>query len=246
MTSEDIYARHKVSVPTGRCGGMAVERFVVEENEPGNLRLALHGRTMITPGTYTRLTEGGTVWMSDVPEEMETHAPAFNAIFWARPGARVLIHGLGLGMVVQYALRAENVSHVDVVELDERVIALAGPHYEAMAAVLGTELNILHGDAHERIWAPGTRWDVVWHDIWPSYSEDNLPEMARLHRSFGHRCGWQGSWGRKQCERIKSGAYHREHERIMARFLKSIGADVAIAELRAKMAIGAVDERGGA
>jgi hypothetical protein len=57
-------------------------------------------------------------------------------------------------------------------------------------------------DALTMKWPPHTRWNIAWHDIWPSISRDNLPEMKYLHRSYGHRVLWQGSWSRELIKRM--------------------------------------------
>lgn len=49
-------------------------------------------------------------------------------------------------------------------------------------------------------WPTGTYWDVAWYDIWPEITSDNLEGMKRLHRSYGRRVGWQGSWARSLIE----------------------------------------------
>jgi hypothetical protein len=38
---------------------------------------------------------------------------------------------------------------------------------------------------------------VAWHDVWANICEDNLPLMARLHRRYGRRVNWQGSWSKE-------------------------------------------------
>ena len=63
------------------------------------------------------------------------------------------------------------------------------------------KLNIICADALE--WKPpkGTRYNAVWHDIWDNICGDNLDDMKKLHRKYGRRTNWQGSWCRDQCER---------------------------------------------
>lgn len=147
------------------------------------------------PGTYTGLLKNGAVWMSDVPDEKRDH---YGVYFEAqRRGGRVLVHGLGLGMVVKAMLDLPNVGHVDVVEIDSDVIDLCGPAFD----VYGARVTIHHGDCLSYRWPTGTRWTVVWHDIWRDICTDNLAEMATLHRKFGRRCDWQGSWSREQLQR---------------------------------------------
>lgn len=186
-----------IDLPEIEQDGVRVERFEVTEKD--DLRMVLAalsgGRGRTAHGTYTRLVVDGQLWMSDTDDEKRDHAEAFRQM--KRRGGRVLIHGLGLGMVVKAALALPNVEHVDVVEIDPRVAAAIGPHYE------GERCTIHTGDALTYRWTPGERWSVVWHDIWPTITADNLADMHRLHRRFGRRADWQGSWARYECERVR-------------------------------------------
>jgi hypothetical protein len=163
--------------------------------------LALDSRA-VTPGTYTELVHRGRIWMSDTPAERRDHMEAY----WQaqRRGGRILVHGLGLGMIVKALLDLPNVDHVDVVELDADVIALCGPAFDRY----GARVTIHHGNCFDHRWKPGTRWTVVWHDIWPDICTDNLAEMGTLHRKFGRRCDWQGSW----CKELL--LYHRRRNAL--------------------------------
>lgn len=185
-----IFDRMTVTVPEGEADRMRVERFTFDPHTVQGIRYAMAGRSL-PAGTYTRLMEGGGIWMSDTPAEKDDHFEAVQRI-QAGQARRVLINGLGLGMVLAAALSYPHVQHVDVVERDERVIKLVGPHYAADPRV-----NIVHADAFEqarRGWAPGTRWDVGWSDIWPELNADDLTEHAVLNRSYGRRCTWHGCW----------------------------------------------------
>lgn len=185
-----------VTVPEGVSGSVAVERFEVPKESVENVRLMFSGRGC-SPGIYTKLTRNGRLWMSDTDAEKRDHLQP--ARIMGRPETkRVLITGLGLGMIVQAALANPGVEHIDVVEIDPDVIALVGPHYEASGRV-----TIHEADAYAIKWPVGTKWDVAWHDIWPDLCIDNLPLMAKLHRSYGRRVGWQGSWGKEMLESEK-------------------------------------------
>lgn len=196
--------KYKVTLPEGELGPWKVEKFTIDKDDFGAFRLAMNGRSPGT-GEFTRITKNGALWMSDTQAEVRDHLSAIWKI--EKLGGRILIHGLGIGMVLQTALLSEGVEHVDVVEIDADVIALVGPHYMQMAEEQGVSLEIHHADVFDKKWPAGTRWTVVWHDIWIDMSEDNLPEMHKLHRSFGRRCDWQGSWGRERIE------YERERDR---------------------------------
>ncbi len=197
--SEDL----KVTVPEGNSGAWSVTKFTVgkEEAEFERLRSLFssnHGRG-VPVGTYTRLTRGGDVIMSDTPDEIRDHAYMIsNAV------GHILINGLGLGVVLQACLRKPEVIHATVIEQSEDVISLVAPHYTEM---FGERLEIINADAYE--WKPpkGVRYGAVWHDIWDNICEDNLEGMKKLHRKYGRKCDWQGSWARGWCE------YYRQQDR---------------------------------
>jgi hypothetical protein len=197
------YEKYKVTIPPCEHGDLKIEMLNLTEEDLGPFGgVGFHEYAMgrsIPPGEYRRLTKRGSVWMSDTPAEIRDHMSAIVEI--GRGATTVLINGLGLGMVVQVAILAETVTHVTVVEKNPDVIALVGDHYAKMAVDNGVTLMIVEADA--LTWQPpkGSRYDVVWHDIWPSICEDNLPEMATLHRRYGRRAGWQGSWAHAECLR---------------------------------------------
>lgn len=183
-----------VEVPEGTRGSVTVERFTVEAQSLENMRLAFDGRGC-RPGTYTRLLRNGHLWMSDTTAERRDHIGPALAI---RAGGveSVLIGGLGLGMILRVALTTPGVRTVDVVEIDQDVVDLVGPHYEKMAADVGVDLRLHRDDLFTHRWPTGSRWDVAWFDVWENLCVDNLDSMARLGRSYGRRCGWWGCWGR--------------------------------------------------
>jgi spermidine synthase len=112
----------------------------------------------------------------------------------------VLIHGLGLGVVLNGCLLKPEVTQVTVVERSTDVIALVASHYQER---FGDRFELIQGDAFT--WKPekGRRWSFAWHDVWDYICADNLPEMHKLHRRFGQRVNWQRSWCRSLCERYR-------------------------------------------
>lgn len=182
-----------VTVPEGERGPWKVERFTISEEKASLANISMMfkpGGRRCRAGTYTKLTRDGEIIMSDTPDEKRDH-------YWFVNRARghVLINGLGLGMVLGAVLLKSEVERATVVEASEDVIALVGPHYAC------DRVEIVHGDA--LTWKPpaGVRYGAVWHDIWDDICADNLPEMKRLHRRYGRRADWQGSWARELCER---------------------------------------------
>lgn len=192
------YEQYKVDVPEGTSGPWMVKKFEVNKEAASfeRLRAAFSGGRYVPEGTYTGLYRGRTVIMSDTPDEISDHTG-----FIRRASGRVLIHGLGLGMVAAACLKKEEVTSVTVVDLSPDVIKLVGPTLDGLAASLGKELVIIEGDCFT--WKPkkGERWNAVWHDVWDDLCTDNLKEMATLHRRFGRRCDFQDSWGRGMLKR---------------------------------------------
>lgn len=191
----DLYDRMTVTVPEGETDGIRIERFDVKEDSPGRIYLALKGRALPV-GTYTRLMEGGQLWMSDTPAEKKDHLEPLEAIERLK-AKRVLLNGLGLGMVLQAALSYDHVEQVDVVEKDERIIKLVGPHYTRDPRV-----RIHHADAFVQCtqWPPKSHWDVGWTDIWGDPNPDHLGDMDEMDAMHEDLCAWHGCWGRDLIE----------------------------------------------
>lgn len=192
------------NVPPGQSGNWRVFTTTLTEADAKleNVRMAFSGeRRYVRAGTYTVLAQGPTVVMSDTPAEKQEHyEPARRAV------GRVLINGLGLGLIARACLAKPEIESVTVIELSPDVIALTAPH------VVDPRLEIIQADAYT--WEPprGLVYDVVWHDIWPTISSENLAQMAKLHRKYARRCRWQGSWAKEECQYMR----RREREREAA------------------------------
>jgi len=139
--------------------------------------------------------------MSNTPSEIKDHLE-----FIKRAKGNVLINGLGLGVSLSKILEKPEVESVTVIEKDLDVIRLVGPTYAKDSRV-----KIINADAYK--WkSNGVRYYVIWHDIWDDICEANLPEMTKLHRKYGKKCDWQGSWRKEHLEYMKR-SYERRHGR---------------------------------
>lgn len=220
MTYRSLTSRMAVTVPEGEVDGLKVIRREVvtiddwtsEHDKRTDVVPVLEYARMLRddraplPGWYTLLVDyknldcGQPVtWMSDTTAERDDHKDPVAHIEFNK-SKRVLINGLGLGMVLQAALSYDHVEHVDVVEYDERVIKLVGPHY-----LTDPRVNIIHADAYEqtKLWPKGAHWDTGWSDIWPEISADNLDGMDQLHKHYRRRCGYHGMWARQLCLKLR-------------------------------------------
>lgn len=173
-----------VTVPEGKRGNWSVEQFEISKSDAVFAMFSYKGRAP-SPGKYTRLMRGRGVVMSDVPAEKRDH---FSPVLQAK--GHCLLNGLGLGMVLNACLLRPGVERITVVEIDPDVVALVAPHYR------DPRVEIVIANAFDYKPPKGIRYGMVWHDIWSDMCADNLPEMAKLHRKYGRRCDWQGSWGK--------------------------------------------------
>lgn len=185
-----------VDVPEGKNGNWRVERFSVSDDDVKlhNMRCMFQagmGRRTMRAGTYTRLMRGGCVVMSDTDAEKSDHRCAVHSAKGV-----ILLNGLGIGMVLNACLMKPEVERAIVVELSPEVIALCGEHYRKK---FGERVEIVNANAMTYMPPRGLRFGMVWHDIWDNICADNLPEMATMHRRYGRKTDWQGSWCKELC-----------------------------------------------
>lgn len=196
--------------------GWEISNFSISRLDDHRIDLIVDGGMDRDPGWgdgFTKITKNGDVWMSDTRAEIMEHSPLFNKLWWCEPLAEkqnltLLVNGLGLGMAVHGAL-FHKVAHIDVVEIDQDVIDLVAP-------LLDPEKVTVHqGDALTMTWPRGKTWDFAWHDIWPTITPGNLPQMQALHKKYQKKVAWQDSWQRKGCVKMK---------RIEKKFMEALRA----------------------
>jgi len=166
--------------------------FKLDENGDAHVNMDETGRIHMPRDSYT-------IWMSDSRAEIIEHKPILDKLWLSKfiQHKRVLINGLGLGMIAQAAASYDSVDRVDVIESNQYVIDL-------MAQFMPDKVNIITADALEFQPERGERWDLVWHDIWPQISDENIPQMDALKQKFRGRCGWQGCWQESGCRKMAS------------------------------------------
>ena len=190
---DSVFELGTSTVPCGRRGPWAVEEFEISEREArfhnGMASFRPGGRVFqVRPGRYKRLLHAHRgVVMSNTPMEVMTNRQALNA-----SRGFVLINGLGMGMLLEAVLAKPEVERVRVVEIDEDVIGLVGPHFANDSRV-----EIVHADAHAYQPPKAERYDFVWHDIWDNITADNLESMKALTRKYRRpRAANQACWSR--------------------------------------------------
>ena len=186
----------RVDVPPGKSGDWEIKPFTTELN----LEYARLWRNGREPGLgmFTALRHKGHVIMSDTAAEI-----ADLRRWLYRLQGRVLVTGLGLGMVVRALTNIERylgqIHSITVIEKSPDVFKLVAPHYKH------SRVEIINDDAYT--WKPkkGSHFDSAWHDIWPTICGDNLEEMKRLrihYRSY-ITAGQQFCWAEAECEELR-------------------------------------------
>lgn len=176
-------------------GRVRIVEFNVSDSEAMLNNIRSSGPMRIVPGTYKKLVIANEVVMSNTRMEIIT-----NREFVLSAHGNVLINGLGLGMVVEQLLKKDRVEHITIIEKDQTVIDLVAPVFKNEERV-----TIIKACAFEYQPPKGVIYDFVWHDIWTYIHPNNLVEMTRLHRKYGKRSHWQGSWAKHLCQHIKKG-----------------------------------------
>lgn len=184
----------KISVPDGVSGNWAVQSFTVSEEDAkfAGLRAVMHGgRGGIKAGTYKKIKRGETLVMSNTPDEIRDFSH-----FVHRATGKILVNGLGLGVLLRALLDKPEITEITVIEKSQDVIKLVSETYK------DKRLTIINADAFEYQPPKEKRYDCVWHDIWDNITSDNIPEMKILHRKYGRKCDYQESWCMDRCKRL--------------------------------------------
>lgn len=168
-------------VPAARRGNACVTHWTPDGLSL--LRARIRGNHLREGHTYAQLWIDGDLWMSDTRDEMVANLPV------SRARGRVLIVGLGLGMVVHRVLKNSAVSHCDVIEKDRRVRGLVWD------AVTDQRAQCIIADAFKWPLTATRKYDFIWLDIWLDYpSPADIKRVRSLYRPLLKRGGYMGQW----------------------------------------------------
>jgi hypothetical protein len=166
-------------VKDGTSGTWKLDTFEITADKAMSLALRAEytGNTdeFIPPGRYRRLSNGWDVVMSNTPMEIRTCQD-----FLERATGRVLINGLGLGMVLHAILQKDDVTHVTVIEKEQDVINLV-----AASFANDPRVEIIHADAMMYCPPAGVTYNACWHDIWPDFATANSHRWISWKLSTG-------------------------------------------------------------
>lgn len=190
-----------LNLQEGQSGDWKLSKFSVSENEARlfNIHCAINGYPQrgIQAGEYWKLTRGGTIVMSNTPAEILDHIK-----FIQEAQGKVLIAGLGLGMVLQEVLKKDSVIKVTVVEISKDVINLVAKSYQ------DPRLEIINEDIFN--FKPTEHYDFGWYDIWDDISGDEYEEMKKITRKLSRFVSKSDCWCKNESKkRAKHEAYSR-------------------------------------
>lgn len=204
-------------------GVAAISRFEFSSKKDPlfNMRTVRDGGGMfyMYDGHYVRLHVNGKLMMSDTSMERIS-----NMGFIEGANGRVLIAGLGVGLIIHNIIEREKVKEVVVVEKYQDVIDLVHPKIQH------PKLKVVCADIFEYELPKEEKFDTIYFDIWANISTENLDQMKTLHAKFRKNLNktnesrWMDSWMKDYLMRQRT--KERREERQSAMFYNALGGKI--------------------
>lgn len=178
----EIYKDMSKILKDGRVGNFELSHFKITEND-----FRARFREGIPCGEYVRLANGWDCVMSNTPMEKRT-----NADFVHNAHGKVLIGGLGIGLILLAIQDKPEVTNITVVEKHIEVIELIKEQLP-----LNEKVEIVCADVFD--YKPLFKYNTIYMDIWSNinsaiYEEEMKPLIKRYRRYLvskqqdGKRC----------------------------------------------------------
>ena len=176
--------RSPINLPERSSGKISVRHRIVKEKTPiiGMRQAYTRGVSPLTvkltaPLKIHELTEGDGVWMTDLPEELNQIG---QMIYEIQPRGRVLVGGLGLGIVARTLAALDQVLTVTVVEKNSDVIKLCADE----------NFRVVHDDIKNFLQTTNLQFDYFLLDTWAGTNESTwwgtvLPLRRIIRNRFG-------------------------------------------------------------
>lgn len=166
-----MYANMAEILIDGKSGDFELSHFEIGEN---NLYALFHG---IPCGKFVRLIHKGEVVMSDTDMEKRT-----NANFVRNAHGKVLIGGLGIGLILLAIQDKPEVEKIVVVEKYKEVIELVKDRLP-----INEKVEVVNADVWE--YTPAEIFNTIYMDIWNYINTDVYrysmkPLIARYRKFF--------------------------------------------------------------
>lgn len=163
-------------IPEGLLGNAQITHFEISPEDATRAKLYnfYNGEySGLKTGKYMKLIVDNEIMMSNTQMEQRT-----NMDFIIRANGKVLIAGLGIGMILEPLFVKDSVNEIIVVEKNRNVISLVTPY------IKHNKLKIVEADIFNYTPENGVKFDTIYFDIWPNITADNWPEMKTLERKF--------------------------------------------------------------
>ena len=165
-----MYANMAEILKDGKTGDFELSHFEIGEN---NLYAMFHG---IPCGKFVRLTHKGQVVMSDTDMEKRT-----NANFVRNAHGKVLVGGLGIGLILLAIQDKLEVEKIVVVEKHKEVIDLVKDQLP-----LNEKVEVVNADVWEYV--PAEKFNTIYMDIWNFINtdvyRDSMKPLIAKYRKF--------------------------------------------------------------
>lgn len=199
-----------ISLPARRVGTAEIRHRIIKKGEEvlviGGRQAVLRGlpRTIIKAPKrfvvhelYEHMKRGQHMWMTDLPEELNQIGELLHRV---QPQGRVLVGGLGLGILAKTVAALRGVSEVVVVEKSKDIIRLC---YDPLAGT-GDALprnvrqdipserpyRVVHSAIHRYLLNTRTPFDFYLLDTWGGSNEGTWwTEVMPLRRAIRNRFG---------------------------------------------------------
>lgn len=173
------------------------------------------GLSYMDDGKYVRLSVDGVLMMTDTRMEKLT-----NVEFCKNANGKVLIAGLGIGLILQNIknkVKDGTITEIVIIEKCQDVIDLVSPIYSDMP------ISYICADILEYKPCKEEIFDTIYFDIWAiSDFEENLPQISMLHNRWKYNKNknnpksWMNSWMKEimQNDKRKEKRNERRYERM--------------------------------
>lgn len=190
-------------IPKGRSGKWSVDHYTPEEDEVAAESYKWHtygaglARYTQKGGTFAVLRDhsmwgSGEVVMSDTPMERESNRQVIE-----HAHGKVLIAGLGLGMVVLPLFSKKEATSILVVEKEQDVINLVLKHLKKLDK--RNKLTVVLGDI--KTYETTEKFDTIYFDIWEGISAQIWEDYKELKARFARNRAkgfWMSCWMREE------------------------------------------------
>lgn len=182
-------------------GGISIDKVVISNKRATaeNFSFVISGKgdQVVSAGSYVTLIMDGRVMMSDTDAEKMS-----NYAFIKKANGRVLIAGLGIGMLLHNILDKSEVKSVTVIENNSDLIDIVAPMFAHK------KLTVIDADIFE--WSTnGLKYDCIYFDIWSTVDTDNLSDIKKLHNKYKSKVNrdnsdwYMNSWNKERLQRTR-------------------------------------------